>query len=114
MPGRIFKKGSYVRGTFNTALAVTDVFVMKAAAVAVGKIAFKTAGRSAAKASGRVFWSGGNAAKNTAAGFAKSNGMKTLEMTKKGLSHECVKSYFTSFSIKSNLEKPFHKFCKRG
>ncbi len=79
-----FQKGSYVRGTFNTALAVTDVFVMKAAAVAVGKIAFKTAGRSAAKASGRVFWSGGNAAKNTAAGFAKSNGMKTLEMTKKG------------------------------
>ncbi len=46
-----FQKGSYVRGTFNTALAVTDVFVMKAAAVAVGKIAFKTAGRSAAKAS---------------------------------------------------------------
>ena len=50
-----FQKGSYGWGTFNAAMAVTDVFPIKAAAVAVGKIAFKTAfktaGRTAAKSS---------------------------------------------------------------
>ncbi|TRX51638.1 hypothetical protein FNH22_24055 [Fulvivirga sp. M361] len=38
----------------------------------------------AAKGGSRAFWSGGNVAKNTAASFAKSNGMKTLEMTARG------------------------------
>jgi hypothetical protein len=38
----------------------------------------------AAKGGGRVFWSGGNVAKNAAADFAKANGMKTLEMTTSG------------------------------
>ncbi len=33
---------------------------------------------------GRVFWSGGNAAKNAALEFAKANGLKTLEMTFSG------------------------------
>ena len=34
--------------------------------------------------SGRVFWSGGEAAKSAATAFAKANGLKTLEMTVKG------------------------------
>jgi len=33
---------------------------------------------------GRVFWSGGEPAKNAAMDFAKSNGMTTLEMTRAG------------------------------
>lgn len=39
---------------------------------------------SATKAGSRVFWSGGDVAKNAAADYARANGAKTLEMTLKG------------------------------
>jgi len=49
-----------------------------------GKVAGYVFGRFAAKEGGRIFWSGGNVAKNAAADFASSHGMKTLEMTTGG------------------------------
>jgi len=39
---------------------------------------------NAARGSGRVFWSGGSQARLAAESFAKSNGLKTLEMTWQG------------------------------
>jgi RHS repeat-associated protein len=48
-------------------------------------IPFEGASAGAASSVGeRVFWSGGNIAKNSAMDFAKANGMKTLEMTVPG------------------------------
>ncbi|MEM7487384.1 MAG: hypothetical protein AAF348_19415, partial [Bacteroidota bacterium] len=41
----------------------------------------------------RVFWSGGDVAKNSAMNFAKSNGMKTLEMTTSGRIMNTVSPY---------------------
>lgn len=41
-------------------------------------------GAIAGSEGGRVFWSGGDVAKNAAMDFAKSNGMQTLEMTTGG------------------------------
>ncbi|WP_020404502.1 RHS repeat-associated core domain-containing protein [Gracilimonas tropica] len=42
---------------------------------------------------GRVFWSGGDIAKNSAMNFAKSNGMKTLEMTTSGRIMNTISPY---------------------
>ena len=39
---------------------------------------------SAAKTRGKVFWFGGDVAKNAAMSFAKANGLKTHEMTTRG------------------------------
>src|SRR5206468_3915025 len=41
----------------------------------------------------RVFWSGGDVAKNAALDFAKANGMKTLEMTIMGRFMNSVSPY---------------------
>ena len=53
----------------------------------------KEGGKAAAKGGGRVFWSGGDVAKNAAMDFAKSNGMKTLEMTTGGRIMNSVSPY---------------------
>jgi RHS repeat-associated protein len=79
-----FQNGNYWRGTGYTLLAISDVFLVKAAVTAIGKGLVVGGSKLAASNSGRVFWSGGNLAKTEAANFAAENGMKTLEMTKLG------------------------------
>lgn len=76
-----FQNGNYWRGIGYSALAISDVFLVKAAVTAIGK---GIAVGGAKLASNRVFWSGGEIAKNSAAEFAVANGMKTLEMTTMG------------------------------
>jgi hypothetical protein len=61
---------------------------------AVGGLrALRLGGGLIGKAEGRVFWSGGDIAKNTAMEFAKFNGMKTLEMTTKGRIMNSISPY---------------------
>ena len=79
-----FQNGNYWRGTGYTLLAISDVFLVKAAVTAIGKGIVVGGSKLAASNSGRVFWSGGNLAKTEAANFAAQNGMKTLEMTTRG------------------------------
>ncbi|HEX8576639.1 MAG TPA: hypothetical protein VF677_10145 [Flavobacterium sp.] len=58
----------------------------------------------------RVFWSGGDIAKNAAMDFAKSNGMKTLEMTKRGRIMNFISPYLPrsiSGPIWDSLSKNF-------
>ncbi len=52
--------------------------------VGVSGEVFRSEVGDAAKSSGRVFWSGGSQARVAAESFAKSNGLKTLEMTWQG------------------------------
>ena len=65
---------------------------------------------NATKTGGRVFWSGGDIAKNTAMDFAMSNGMKTLEMTTGGRMMNAVSPYLprsVSSPIWDGLSKNF-------
>ena len=67
---------------------------------------------SAAEGGGRVFWSGGNVAKNAAVDFAAANGMKTLEMSTKGRIMNSVSPYLPksiSSPIWNNLSSNFAK-----
>jgi RHS repeat-associated protein len=60
----------------------------------------------------RVFWSGGNVAKNAAAEFAGANGMKTLEMTTAGKLMNSVSPYLPrtiTNPIWNNLSSNFAK-----
>ncbi|RZJ91406.1 MAG: hypothetical protein EOO20_05110 [Chryseobacterium sp.] len=50
-------------------------------------------GELAVEGGGKVFWSGGEVAKNAAMDFAKSNGMKTLEMTTRGRVMNTISPY---------------------
>lgn len=68
-----------------------------------------------AKTSGRVFWSGGNIAKNAAMDFAKTNGLKTLEMTTRGRIMNAAHSYLprsASRPIWDNLSRNFANGAK--
>lgn len=61
---------------------------------------------------GRVFWSGGDIAKNAAAEFAVANGMKTLEMTATGSFMNAVSPYLPrtiTNPIWDNLSRNFAK-----
>jgi hypothetical protein len=51
---------------------------------------------SAGSGAGRVFWSGGDLAKDSAMEFAKLNGMKTLEMTTTGRVMNTITPYVAS------------------
>ena len=67
---------------------------------------------SAAKGS-RVFWSGGDIAKNSAMNFAKANGMKTLEMTTSGRIMNTVSPYLPR-SISSPIWDGLSRNFARG
>jgi len=61
---------------------------------------------------GRVFWSGGDIAKNAAMDFAKANGMKTLEMTTRGKIMNTISPYLPrtiSSPVWNNLSRGFAK-----
>ena len=75
-----FQNGNYWRGAGYSALAISDLFLIKAAYTAVAK---GLAVGGAKLAANRVFWSG-EGALNTATNFAKSTGSTTLEMTRAG------------------------------
>ncbi|WP_443946591.1 RHS repeat-associated core domain-containing protein [Pedobacter sp. AW1-32] len=65
---------------------------------------------TATNAGGRVFWSGGNIAKDAALEFAKSNGMKTLEMTTRGRIMNAISPYLSrsiSNPIWNSLSRSF-------
>jgi len=62
-----------------------------------------------ANQSGRVFWSGGDIAKNAAYEFAKSNGMKTLEMTLRGRAMNSVGPY-----LPKSLTRPIWDHLSRN
>ena len=56
---------------------------------------------NATNTGGRVFWSGGNIAKNAAFDFANANGMKTIEMTTSGRFMNAISPY-----IPNSLSRP--------
>jgi hypothetical protein len=58
---------------------------------------------NAVKAEGRIFWSGGNVAKNAAMDFAKSINGTTLEMTRAG---QNLQNLITTRNIPWNEAKP--------
>ena len=68
---------------------------------------------SVAAKGGRVFWSGGDIAKNSAMNFAKANGMKTLEMTTSGRIMNTVSPYLPR-SISSPIWDGLSKNFARG
>ncbi len=66
----------------------------------------------AANSGGRVFWSGGDMAKNAAADFAKANGAKTIEMTRTGRALEWLTDK-TSYNLTKPLwERASARFAK--
>ena len=68
-------------------LSFGDALLGSASLIPIGKIAgpiVRGVGKIASNTGGRVFWSGGYDAMNTAMSFAKANGMTTLEMTRAG------------------------------
>jgi hypothetical protein len=67
----------------------------------------------ASKGGGRVFWSGGDVAKNAAMDFAKANGMKTLEMTTGGRIMNTVSPYLPR-SISSRIWDGLSRNFARG
>jgi len=76
-----------VEGVKNALTSVNfweDAVGNMAAIIATKTVSSRTAVSSTATTGERVFWSGGDVAKNAAMDYAKANGMKTLEMTTAG------------------------------
>jgi hypothetical protein len=74
--------------SYQLLLKAAEISLTVSAALLSGSIgagaSFASTTASTTLTGGRVFWSGGNTAKTTAAEFAQANGMQTLEMTTTG------------------------------
>jgi RHS repeat-associated protein len=78
----------------------------------IGSLGLSSEASTISSTGGRVFWSGGQVAKGSAAEFAAINGMKTLEMTTTGSIMNTLSPYLpraVSNPIWNNLSKNFAK-----
>jgi len=75
-----FQQGDVSRGILNTALAVTDVFLVRAIGKALIKGGAKLISKQAAKPSGRIFYVG-EGAESLALDIASETGYKTIHNT---------------------------------
>ncbi|MGN6435575.1 MAG: hypothetical protein ACTHMM_03540 [Agriterribacter sp.] len=62
--------------------------------------------------SGEVFWAGGNTAKSAAVAFARTNGMKTLDMTIKGRILQAIEKYIPEKLANTLWSKASASFAK--
>lgn len=122
-----FQTGHYISGVLNTALAVSDVFLVKAMVVGAGKVLMKTAGKEALEAAGKqgakegLEKAEGAAAKEATELEASAQKLLNppINVTEKGLEHVIERHTIPGLSKYANKSKFFQsedvvKLIKEG